>query len=118
MESQLSLAERDLQILKFEEEIQKRKNLLVKKKKELNEKQKLNQFLEHVKDDYYNYYDYILNEKQKQYDSLMLLKEYINELIKTEDLKNEQIIAAKYDEKEIIKEINKIKSEMDCLINK
>jgi len=113
---QLPLAERDLYILQIEQEIKNKKNLLVKKKKELDKKSKLNEFLIDVKQDYNNYYDFIVNEKQQQYNSLMLLKEYMNDLIKTEQLVDDQLITAKHEQKYIIKEIDKVKNELDELI--
>ena len=62
----LSLAERDMRLQNIEEEIRNKKYLLVKKKKELDKKQKLNTYLDTVKDDYNKYYDYIVGEKQQQ----------------------------------------------------
>ena len=62
----LSLAERDLHLLQIEQEIRNKKNLLVKKKKDLDKKHKLNHYLTGVKKDYSKYYDFILNEKQQQ----------------------------------------------------
>lgn len=112
----LPLAERDLHLLQIEKEITNKKKLLVKKKKDLDKKHKLNQYLSGVKDDYSKYYDYILNEKQQQYSALKLLKEYMDDLIKTEHLVNDQIRTAKYDQKDIIHEIDKVKAELDELI--
>jgi hypothetical protein len=113
----LSLGERDLYLMKINEEIRNKKRLLVKKKKELDKKQKINQFLEGVKDDYAKYHNYILNEKQQQYNALLLLKEYMDDLSKTDNLVQSQIRSAKYDQNEIINEIDKIKVELDEIIN-
>jgi ribosome biogenesis GTPase A len=112
----LPLAERDLHLLQIEKEIRNKKKLLVKKKKDLDKKHKLNHYLSGVKEDYSKYYDYILNEKQQQRDALMLLKEYINDLIKTEHLVDDQLRTAKHDQKDIIQEIDKVKAELDELI--
>lgn len=113
---ELPLAERDLYLLQIEQEIKNKKQLLVKKKKELDKKYKLNQYLNNVKDDYSRYYDYILKEKQQQHMALLLLKDYINDLMKTENLVDEQLRSAKYDQKDIIHEIDKVKEELDELI--
>lgn len=112
----LHLAERDLRLQRIEREIMNKKHLLVKKKKELDKKQKLNMYLDSVKDDYNRYYDYIVGEKQQQYSALLLLKEYMGDLLKTEELVDEQAITAKYDQRNIVKEIDKIKGELDELI--
>ena len=70
-----------------------------------------------VKIDYTKYYDYILNEKQQQHDALILLKEYINDLIHTEHLVDDQLRTAKHDQKDILHEIDKVKAELDELID-
>lgn len=112
----LSLGERDLYLLKIQTEIKNKKKLLIKKKKELDVKSKTNKFLNVVKADYNKYYIYILNEKKQQYNALMLLKEYMDDLIKTENLVDNKIRLAKYDQKDILNEIENVKQELDELI--
>ena len=117
MNFQLPLAQRDLHLIQIEQEIKNKKNLLIKKKKDLDKRQNLNNYLDNVKDDYTKYYQYIIQEKQQQYDSLLLLKEYMNDLIKTENLVDEQLRTARYDQKDIIGEIDKVKTELDEFIH-
>ena len=112
----ITLAERDLYLLQIETEINNKKKLLLKKKKDLDKKQNLIHFLTGVTKDYAKYYNYILNEKQQQYKMLLLLKEYLNDLIKTEDLVDDQRRTAKHDQQNILKEIGKVKGELDDLI--
>lgn len=112
----LALAERDLYLLQIQQEIKNKKNLLVKKKKDLDKKQQLNQYLGNVKQDYAKYYEFIVNEKQQQYNSLLLLKQYMSDLVKTEYLVDEQLRTAKHDQKYILEEIDKVKMELDDLI--
>ena len=112
----LTLAERDLNLLQIEAQIKNKKNLLLKKKKDLNKKNILNEYLTGVKTDYSKYYDFILKEKQQQYNALTLLKEYMSDLINTEHMIDEQLRTAKYDQKDIIQEIDKVKAELDELI--
>ena len=116
MKSQMPLAKRDLQISQLEKEIKNRKQLLTNKKKELDKNHKLNQYLEGVKDEYNKYYDFSIKEKQQQYDALMLLKQYIDDLISSETLVNDELRSAKHEQKTIMKEIDKIKSELDDLL--
>lgn len=112
----LPLAKRDLHLMQIEAEIKHKKRMLVKKKKEVDKKHKLNEYLTGVKDDYSKYYDYILNEKQQQFNALNLLKEYMGDLMKTEHLVNEQLRTAKYDQKDILHEIDKVKQELDEIV--
>lgn len=109
-------AERDLHLMQIEQEIINKQRLLVKKKKELDKKCELNHYLNGIRDDYTKYYDYIVGEKQQQYNSLIILNTYINNLMKTEFLVDEQIRMAKHDQKNILQEINKVKVELDDLI--
>lgn len=114
--NQLPLGERDLHLFQLEQEIKSKKYLLLKKKSELTKKNKMNEFLHGVKDDYTKYYDYIVEEKQRQFTALTLLKEYLNDLVKTEKNMDNQTRKAKYDQQEIETEINKVKSELDELL--
>jgi hypothetical protein len=82
----------------------------------LDKKKKVNHFLESVKEDYAKYHTYILKEKQQQYNAFLLLNEYIDDLAKTDKLVQNQLRTAKYDQREIIGEINKIKGELDEII--
>jgi hypothetical protein len=116
MKSHLPLAKRDLQILQLEKEIKNRKQLLVNKKKELDENHKINHYLEGVKKEYNKYYELTIKEKQEQYDALMLIKQYLDDLITSESLLKDELRAVKHDQSNIIKEINKIKSELDDLL--
>jgi GTPase involved in cell partitioning and DNA repair len=113
----LRLSERDLHLQQIEREIKNKKRMLVKKKKDLEKKHKINEFLLTVKDDYSKYYNYILKEKQEQYNALVLLKEYMQDLIQTENLVDEQKRTAKYDQRDIMGEIDKVKAELDELVN-
>lgn len=112
----LPLAERDLYLLQIEHEIRNKKTLLIKKKKDLDKKHKLNHYLTGVKKDYSKYYNFILNEKQQQYNALELLKEYMDDLINTENLVDDNLRTAKHDQQSIIYEIDNVKAELDELV--
>lgn len=114
--NRLTLGNKDLYLIKIQNEIKNKKHLLVKKRKELENKSKTNKYLNEVKNDYTKYYDYILNEKQQQYNALLLLKEYMDDLVKTENLVDNQIRTAKYDQKDILGEIDNVKQELDELM--
>lgn len=113
----LTLAKRDLYLVQIEEQIRDKKKMLIKKKKELDKKSKLNHYLSGVKDDYNKYYNYIVEEKQQQYRALSLLKEYMGDLISTEKLVDGQLKTAKHDQRDIMREIENVKNELDELIS-
>ena len=111
-----NVAQKDLKLLQLEEEIKRKKQFLLKKRKELEKKEKLNQYLAIVKKDYDNYYEEELEIKKKELNAMSLLNDYIIYLENQNHLVNNQLIVAKHDKKHISKEINKIKKELDNLM--
>ena len=87
--------------------------MILNKRKQLDKKQKINSFLDSVKNDYKKYFDYILREKQQQYYAMELLNKYVDDLIKTNKLAENDLENAKGDQYEILSEIGKIKKELD-----
>ena len=73
----INLEERDQQLLQIENIIELKRKMLLDKQKKLKHVSKQNQFLEHIKDDYNNYYGYIIQQKREQMDALDLLNKYI-----------------------------------------
>ena len=112
----MRLSERDLQLIYIEKEIKHRREMLIQKKRELENKSKINEFLGTLKSDYNKYYDHMVKEKQDQYNALLLLNEYLSDLKKTDKLVENQIMVANHDQKDIMKEIAKVKRELDELL--
>jgi|LakMenEpi03Aug12_release.lakeMendotaPanAssembly.Ray.scaffolds.fasta_scaffold1773146_1 hypothetical protein len=110
------LAQRDLKLIQIYEEIKNKKDLILKKKKDLSKKKNVNAYLEIVNADYENYYNYILEQKKKELDAMNILNEYIDDLVNTDKLVDTQLKTAKRDQREILNEISKIKGELDKLI--
>jgi len=110
-----NIAKRDLKLLQLEEEIKKKKEFLLKKRKELEKKEKLNLYLAKVKEDYDNYYEEELEKKKRELNAMSILNDYVIYLENQNHLVNNQLIVAKHDKKHISKEINKIKKELDKL---
>jgi hypothetical protein len=112
----IPLAQRDKQLLQIENEIKNKKMLLVQKRRDLDKKEKLNEYLSGVKTDYNKYYDYIVGEKQQQLNTLNLLKEYLDDLVQTENLVDRQLKTVRRDQKDILGEISNIRNELDNII--
>jgi hypothetical protein len=113
----LSLAERDKLLNMIEDQIEMRRKLILDKSRKIEKKKRVNHFLEDVKSDYEKYYHYIVQEKQQQYNSMMIIKNYLDDLIKTEKLANNELNNIKYDQSNILIEMDKIKTELNKLIN-
>ena len=112
----ITLAQRDLYLKQIALAIQDKRQLIINKKKDIDKKVKVNKYLEGVKKDYEKYYNHALKEKQQQYDAMMLLKQYNNDMMKNEKLLDSELRIAKYEQKDIMNEINKIKNELDEMI--
>ena len=110
--SKLSLGERDLYIRKLEEEIKNKKNVLINEAKDIGNIKKGNKLLEGVHTNYQTYYDGIVKEKQQQYDAMMLLKEYLDDLIKKEKMTTREVKNMKRDQHNIILEMETITREL------
>ena len=109
---------RDEQLRKIEELILLKENMLLNKKRELNDLHGQNKFLDGVKGDYDGYLQYILKQKEEQITSLHLLNDYIEKLIKSGELQKYDIQDAKIEQKKIIKEMNSIKYNLSNIMGK
>ena len=111
--AQITLAQRDLYLIQIQEEIKNKRNYILEKNKELEKKQKINEFLTIVKNDYQQYYDHIIQEKQKQYQAMAILNNYLDDLITTNKVLDEELIKAKRDQKQVLNEMDNIRTELD-----
>jgi septal ring factor EnvC (AmiA/AmiB activator) len=117
IENQVSLSERDLYLRDIDEQIIVRRNFILEKTKAIEKKKKVNHFLEGVADDYKKYYEYIVNEKQQQYDSMLRLQKYLDELTKTQQMAAHELKNAKRDQRELLHEMEKIKAELEKYVS-
>ena len=74
-------------------------------------------FLEEVIKDYKRYYNYINEEKLQQYRALEMIYNYIDRISEDTDIPDEILEQTKYDQQELLKEMNNIKQELDMLIS-
>lgn len=114
----MDLSKRDLYLNQIENEINARREFILKKGQALDKNRKANEFLEGVKNDYRKYYDYIIREKQQQYESMKILQQYLDDLTKTEKLADHEMNNLKYDQAELLLEMDKIKTELDKITRK
>lgn len=112
----LSLSERDQCLIKIENEIRYKRELLLNKRKHLKKIMNQNEFLKEVMTDYTKYYDYIIEQKKEQLTALDMLNKYIESLIQTEKLTSENIEDAKKEQQKIAHEVKKIKKNLDSFL--
>ena len=111
------LMARDHDIIRLDELIRQKEEMLLNKKDELRMISHDNCFLVGVQNDYNKYYNYISGEKQKQIEALTFLNDYINNLIVSNGLTDHDIMDAKMEQNKILNEIDKIKMNINKLMS-
>jgi len=112
-EYQLSLAMRDKYLQQIEQQIAAKRKMLIDKRNYLERTLKENAFLEGVKKDYQKYRDYVVKEKQDQLRAMNVLKQYTEDLVTSTNLTEANIKETKRDQKDILREMEKIKMELE-----
>jgi cell division septum initiation protein DivIVA len=112
----IPIRERDNQFMHLQEMIEAKKNMLLEKQKKLRFIARQNAFLDAVKNDYENYYGYIVQQKNDQIKALRVLDEYIRQLTISGNLTKHNIEDAKQEQFKILRELNSIKENLDSII--
>jgi hypothetical protein len=115
---EMNLADRDLCIIQIENQIEAKKNMLLNKQKLLNKNLKYNSLLQNLRDDYTQYYNYIIEQKRQQMIAMETLNQYLYDLTISGNLSDNNIKDAKREQKIIMNEIKNIKITLDDLIKK
>ena len=92
------LLEIDERFMHINDVIDEKRQMLMDKQHKLKKIVKKNVFLEEIKGDYLEYYNYIMKQKQEQMDALNLLNNYINELNEKNKLSKYNIEDAKMEQ--------------------
>ena len=113
----MDLAIRDIRLNKYKQQIDINKRVLMEKYLELQRNAKENEYLNGVVDDYKNYFNFIIEEKNKQYDALNIISQYLdninNEIEATDKILDEE----RHEQKNILREMRKIKENLDELVS-
>lgn len=110
------LLEIDERFMHINDVIDAKRQMLMDKQHKLKKIVKKNVFLEEIKGDYLEYYNYIMKQKQDQMDALNLLNNYINELNEKNKLSKYNIEDAKMEQDKIMKEINEIQTGLNGIM--
>jgi len=115
---ELSLYEREMYIQRIMEEVERKKEFLLEKRKRLKNMTKENELLDSVKQDYDKYYNFILREKKEQMAAMEKIKKSLDDIIIFGKLTDIDLFNAKKEQDEIIKEMGNIKNKLDDIVNK
>jgi len=113
---QIDLASKEQQFLQLQQLIEQKRKMLLDKQKIYKKISKQNYFLEEIKNDYSNYSNYIMKQKQEQIQALEILHNYVRDLTISGKLSKQNVKDAKYEQKKIIKELKSIKYNLDEVI--
>jgi hypothetical protein len=110
-----SLSERDIKIQKLKNVIENRNKLLREIYTSIRNSTEENRYLKGVVRDYTNYYANMKKQKEKQLEGLIKLEHYIDTILqKNSNNQSSSVLRqAQEDKKEIVREIKKIKREID-----
>ena len=112
------LGQRDNYLSQIEQQIKNKRTFLLSKRDKLKHLSRENEFLVNVRNDYQNYHDIILKQKKDQVASMELLNQYINDIMVSGKLTEQDIKNQKQERDMILREMDKIKKDLDGLIKK
>jgi hypothetical protein len=112
----MTLTERDFYINQIEQQIQEKEQLLINKYKQINNLAEKNEFLTLIKNDYTNYYNYIVKEKKEQIFAMENINTYLNSLFLNTKLSADKINDAKLEQQRILREMDIIKTKLNNII--
>jgi len=118
MDLELDLATRDRYLQKIEDQIAAKREMLLAKQKKLRKIAKNNSFLEEVQQDYASYYNFIIKQKEHQIRSMNNIKQYLNDILISGKLTEEDIAEAKKEQRGILGEIKHVKHNLNEILNK
>ena len=114
----LDLAKRDNYLQKIENQISAKREMLLAKQKKLRKIAKNNAFLHEVQEDYASYYNFIIKQKEQQIRSMNNIKQYLNDIIVSGKLTEQDIDEAKKEQRGILGEIKHVKGNLHEILNK
>ena len=112
----MDLALRDQHIFQLKAELENRKRILCAKRQQLKSNMRENDLLREVAKDYDNYNKDIIDQKEKQIVFLKRLNDYIEDITVDLKLTDNKLKESKQEQREIMKEISFLKSEIDDLV--
>ena len=110
---EFDIAQNDTNIYNMKCVLEKKKQLLLYKNREVKELAKRNAFLNNVLSDYEKIKSHILEEKQKQQDAIKIISKHISQLSKNMNKGDYYISELQDDQSVLLEELEKIKMEMN-----
>lgn len=114
---QIEVGNPQVQMKDIERLINEKKKYILRKRKEISEKKKINNFLHGIEGDYNKFYNYIYNEKLEQKKSMHLLLDYLNTLSTNQKLIEEEDLLLEKNRNMVLGEIDLLKNDLEEIIS-
>jgi hypothetical protein len=111
-----SLGERDNYIKRIENQMNEKRQLLINQREYLNRTVEENEYLEGVRNDYKQYNNIIIKQKEDQIKAMEILNRYIEDLKISGKLTEHDIGETRREQREIMDEIDIVKKSLNELI--
>ncbi len=112
----MKLIVKDLNIEALRKELECRKSFMLQKQKELSKIKNENAYLLGVAEDYNTYKNHLLQKKQEQLRALKTISDYISKTSHNIEQSEHVLQQSRMQQREILADIEKIKSEINELL--
>ena len=113
----MSFLENSLILNRLQREISRNREQMLKERCEISKIKEQNKFLLGVHEDYNRYYNKIAEGKNKYKKQLEKLSSYLEKQMEETGLTENNLRKAKFDQKNILKDLDKIKLDIDRMMN-
>lgn len=113
---EMDVTQRDLILLNIKKQIDTKQQLLLKRHYELETEKRNNEFLEQILYDYQKYQSHMIYQKKDQIKLMVYLKKYLQDLILSGKLTDEDIKKARREQNDILFEIEQINKGIEEII--
>ena len=113
----MSFLENSLVLHRLQSEISRNREQMLKERCEVNKIKEQNKFLMGVHEDYNRYYNKMAEGKNKYKKQLEKLSNYLEKQLDNAGLSENELRQAKFEQKRILKDLDKVKSDIDQMIN-
>ena len=113
----MDISEQELLIAKIKDQINTKQDHLLEQFKDLKKNTEENEYLESVKNDYAKYFNYISSVKSDQLNAFENINKYLDKIGGELKINDSLLKETREDQKKVLGEINKLRTELDKIIS-
>jgi len=111
----MDIAEQDKKIILLKMALDENQKFIIYKLKKLKVAQKENEFLKTIYDDYKKFFDFIIEQKQKQREQLEFLAKYLEKSIIDAGVSKSMLRNAKREQNNILSKLDAIRLDLETM---